>query len=170
MDGFDVSEVRAVARALRDAPTDLKRHIRQGVRTELRRSWEAEIREGIGTASRPGQANAVIARPSRVNTTDREIRVEVTSTRRATSGGLVPAEHGRAVEFGSTGAKQSTYQSRRGAKRFTVHNRHTTRQLMPRRAKGQVFFPAAKVMLPRAVSFWMQVVRKTTGDALDTRR
>ena len=170
MAGFDVDEVRAVARALREAPTDLKRQIRQGVRGSLRQSWETEIRQGVGTASRPSQANAVIAGPSRVNTTDREIRVEVTSTRKATRGGLVPAQHGRAVEFGSTGAKTSTYMSRRGSKRFQVKDRHTSRQLTPRRQRGSVFFPAAEEMLPRAVSFWMQTVRKTVGDALDMRR
>lgn len=164
------AQLRAVGRLVAAAPTDLRRNIRQYTRSELRPAWAGEIRERIGTAPNPRRANAVIAKPSRVNVTDRQIVAEVTSTRKATRGGLVPAAHGRAVEFGSNGQRTGSYTSRRNGKSYRITNRHTNRQLLPRRARGSVFFPAAEEMIPRAISLWMQTTKRTIGDALEGRR
>jgi hypothetical protein len=68
------------------------------------------------------------------------------------------------VEFGAA-HKKVTYT--RDGHRVT---RNTTAQFKGRRRAGYVFYPAAKKMIPRLASLWVQTVVKTYADIFEGRR
>jgi hypothetical protein len=45
--------------------------------------------------------------------------------------------------------------------------RNTTAQFKPRNRSGYVFYPAAKEMIPRLASLWVQTVVKTFADIFE---
>lgn len=155
----------ATVRAIAAAPTAIRREIRQRTNAVIRPAWEAEIREAAGSSPQPLLASRVISGPSRVAASDRQLRASVTARRKATSGGLIPAEHGRAVEFGSNGTRTKSYSSQRKGRVYKITNRKTTQQLQPRRQRGSVFYKAGNDMIPRALSMWAQTTVRTILDA-----
>lgn len=70
------------------------------------------------------------------------------------------------VEFGVSRDWVTTYQGRRGSKRFPV-TRHTVRQLPTRRPKGRVVYPTAANLIPRFASLWVQTIIRTFYEALE---
>lgn len=155
-----------VARAVAAAPKELRTQIRKGV-TGIREPWRAEVSSHVGEAGNPKAASKLIAQPTRVQVSDNRIRVHVSSGSPKLRGGMNPREHGRAVEFGSNGKKTKTYTSNRRGTSYQIKGRRTNAQLMPRRARGAVFYEAGREMIPRAYSLWAQTTFRTIAEALE---
>lgn len=168
---LNARELQATLYAIKSAPTEIRKQIRQQTRSMARPEWTDAIKTHARTAPHPLLAERTIARTAKITVSDQQVRVRAAGTRRkVTSGGLIPLEYGRAVEFGSGGHKTRTYQSKRKGRTFTVRNRHVNRQLTPRRQRGTTFWPAANDMQPRLLALWVQTTVRTILDALDGKR
>lgn len=90
------------------------------------------------------------------------------TSRRALSGGLVPADEWAGVEFGANRNKVTTYSMRTPAGTRTVR-RHTARQLPARNKSGRVAFAALKEVAPRMASLMAATVVRTVMDEVEKR-
>jgi hypothetical protein len=77
---------------------------------------------------------------------------------------LLPKQDYAPAEFGAN-HKKKAYR-RKGH----VVTRNTTAQFKPRNMKGYVFYPAAREMIPRLASLWVQTVVKTYADIFEGKR
>lgn len=139
----DDRAVRGAALAVKAADRDLRRDIGRAAQQVARPVWQREVAArvrtrqdravyGAGTVTR-GNPPALVAAQSG----------------RALSGGLVPGDDWRVVEFGSNRA-------------------HGRRGQLPRFvARGRVVFPALPVVVPRMVSAWVGVVYRAYAGRLD---
>lgn len=156
-------ELTATVLAIHSAPKEIRKNIRQYTKSEIVLPWTSEITKRAGRSPRPHEAVRAIAATSRVQVSDRAVRVTAGASKRAVlSGGLIPFQDARKIEFGSMGQKVTTY-NRKGHK----VTRHTDRQLRPLTRKGSVFYPAAGEMQPRLLALWVQTTVRTILDALD---
>ena len=105
----------------------------------------------------------VISATATVAVGDQNIRVQSAAKGRRLSGGLLPKQDYAPVEFGAN-HKKKTYR-RKG---HTV-TRNTTAQFGRRNMKGEVFYPAARKMIPRLASLWVQTVVKLYADKFEGR-
>lgn len=151
--------VLAVAQARRDVRNDLNRSTRQ----VMNEPWRAAVAAHAST----DLDRQVIVKGARILAGNPPVAVAATSRRRL-KGGLIPVEDWHAVEFGASQGTTSTYPSRSPRGRaFTVHDRHTTRQLPTRSRSGRVAFAAVADIGPRLASLWVQQVVRTFYDAFE---
>jgi hypothetical protein len=106
----------------------------------------------------------VIAGTATVAVSDQNIRIQSAAKGRRLSGGFDPKRDYAAVEFGAKHKKKSYM---RKGHRVT---RNTTAQFRGRRTQGYVFYPAAREMIPRLASLWVQTVVKTYALIFEGRR
>lgn len=151
--------LRATVLAIKSVDRDLRREIRTGVRTVALGEWARALDRSASTTLE----RRVIADTARITASDQNVRIRAAGARRrVTTGGLRPAEYGRAVEFGADRGKRTTY--RRKGHPVT---RHTARQMRPRNRSGYVFFPTAAEMVPRLLALWVQTTVRTIAEALE---
>lgn len=103
----------------------------------------------------------VIGSTATVAVSDQNIRITAATKGRKLSGGLLPKVDYPGVEFGAS-HKKRTY-TRKGKK----VTRNTTAQFKGRNRRGYVFYPAAREMIPRLASLWVQTVVKTYADIFE---
>jgi hypothetical protein len=143
--------------SLNQADREVQKQIRVQTKANLTRPWKDEIDRRAHTKLE----QRVISDTATVVVSNQNIRIQSAAKGRKLKGGLQPKVHYRAVEFGS-GHQQRTY-TRKGYK----VTRNTTAQFKPRTKEGYVFYPAAKEMIPRLASLWVQTVVKTYADIFD---
>lgn len=160
----DDDRLQAAVLALKAADRDIRLAISQATRDQVGPLWAQAVQ--VNARTRTDQA--VLARSARIKAGNPPQATAGTSTRRL-KGGLVPAEHWAAFEFGGTYSKQTTY--RRASRKGGTHSvtRHTQRQLPPRKATGRVALPAFAEIAPRAVSMWVGIIVKAYSQALEGR-
>lgn len=167
------TDLKATVLAIKTFDTDLRKQIRQHTRTVAMPVWNRALAENLSHNAEPVMRSRVLVQTARITVSDQSIKVSsATQKRSGLSGGLSPARYGAAVEFGANQSKTRsyTYRNRRGT-RIIVRNRHTARQMPPRRARGTIFWPALNdELVPRLLSLWMQTALRTMGDALDGKR
>lgn len=136
------AEIRSTIRAIRTLDRDLRRELRGRVRKLATQDWKQAMANEASTELE----HRVLVNTARVSVSDQNVRVRSAgSSRPAASGGIVPREHGRGVEFGSS----------------------RTRSLRARRRQGYVFFPAAAEMVPQLLALWVQTTVRTIAEALE---
>ena len=150
-------ELRDIVLAINQSDKDVQRAIRVHTQAELTRPWGQEVLKQSSTQLE----NRVLAATTVVSVSNQNIRIQSAGKGRRLSGGLIPKSDYHPVEFGAKGG-QTTYQ-RKG---HTVR-RNTRAQFKPFNRKGYVFYPAARRMIPRLASLWVQTVVKTYADILD---
>ena len=146
--------------SLNQADREVQKQIRVQTKANLTRPWKAEIDRRAGTKLE----RRVISDTATVVVSNQNIRIQSAAKGRKLKGGLSPKVDYAPIEFGA-GHKKVTY-TRKGH-RVT---RNTTAQFKPRNRKGYVFYPAAREMIPRLASLWVQTVVKTFADVFEGRR
>lgn len=153
-------ELQDVAIALQGMDRNLKRYIRAQTKAKMTTPWLEAIQSRASTSLE----RRVIASTATVATSDQNIRIQSAAKGRRLPGGLNPKTEYPAVEFGADRQKKNTY-TRQG----TRVTRHTARQMKPRNRKGYVFYPAAREMIPRLASLWVQTIVRTVADIFEGR-
>lgn len=150
-------ELQDVVIALKNSDADVRSAIRAQTKSALTTPWLQAIQKRAHTRLE----SRVIASTATVAVSDQNIRIQSAAKGRKLSGGLQPKVDYGPVEFGAFHAKK-TY-TRKGH-RVT---RNTTAQFKGRDRSGIVFYDAAREMIPRLASLWVQTVVKTYADIFD---
>jgi hypothetical protein len=138
----DSAALRATILSIKTLDRDLRKELRGRVRKLATVDWERAMGANASTVLE----HRVLVNTARVSASDQNVRVRSAgSSRPAASGGIIPREHGRGVEFGSS----------------------RTKSLRPRRRQGYVFFPAAAEMVPQLLALWVQTTVRTIAEALE---
>jgi hypothetical protein len=149
--------LQGVVIALQRSDAETRKSIRTYTKSVMTRPWLDEIDRRASTRLE----RRVIGATATVAVSDQNIRIQSAAKGRKLSGGLLPKADYGPVEFGAAHRKV-TY-TRKGH-RVT---RNTTAQFKPRNRSGYVFYPAAKEMIPRLASLWVQTVVKTFADIFE---
>lgn len=150
-------ELQDVVVALKNSDAETRRAIRTFTKARMTRPWLEAINAEAGTTLE----RRVIAGTATVTTSDQNIRIASAGKGRRLSGGLQPKVDFPPVEYGA-GHKKKSYV--RKGHRVT---RNTTAQFKPHTRRGYVFWPAARKMVPRLASLWVQTVVKTYADIFE---
>lgn len=163
-------ELLATILAIRQAPKEIQKQIRQQTKTITSEEWKRAMGEQASTVNAARVTSRVLVQTARVAVSNQNIRLSSATVGRRLKGGLEPKVHYYALEYGAEG-KRTTYEatSRRG-KKFTVHQRRTTQQLPPRRKAGWVFGPAVADMVPRIAALWVQTTVRVIAEAFEGKR
>lgn len=164
-------DLQATVLAIKRVDTDLRKQIRQQTREAALPIFQRAMAENAAAAPDTLTRTRVLVQTARLTVSDQSIKATSATQKRAVlSGGLKPAIHGGGIEFGATNKDKTrsyTYRNKKGT-RVIQHNRHTARQMPPRRQRGAVFYPTLNdELIPRILSLWMQTALRTIGDALD---
>lgn len=156
-------ELLATIYALRSVDRTIQKMTRQETKRIAAPAWKKELAERANTRLE----HRVIVDTAVVSVSNQNVRIQSASKGRALSGGLRPKQEYPAVEFGVDRARKTTY-DRRSAKggRHQV-TRHAAKQMKARNPKGNVFFPAAREMVPRMARLWVQTTVRTIATALE---
>lgn len=154
-------ELQDVALALQGMDREARGVIRSYSKSVMTRPWLSEIAERADTPVE----QRVISATATVAVSDQNIRIQSAAKGRKLSGGLNPKTDYAPVEFGANREKRTSY-VRKGSR----VDRRTARQMKPRNASGYVFYPAAREMIPRLASLWVQTIVKLTADIFEGRK
>ena len=152
-------EVRAAILTMKRVTRDLRSDINRATREKMNPVWRGLVQVNA-TYKMDG---LVLAKGARIKAGNPPVAMAATSRRRL-RGGLVPAEHWHAYEFGS--ARHRTTYTRR-SKNGGSHQvtRVTTNQLPRRVPSGRVVFPSMAEIGPRLASLWVQLIVRKVMDA-----
>lgn len=156
-------ELQAILLAVRRAPTEIQKQIRQQTKAIAQTEWQRAMAEMADTRLE----HRVLVATSRVAVSNQNIKLSSATVGKALSGGLQPKVSYPAVEFGATRGVKRSYSRR--SRNGGTHNvsRRTAQQLRPRNKTGHVFYPAAARMIPRIAALWAQTVVRTFAEALE---
>lgn len=157
-----LAEFRAVTLALKAAGKDLRKDINKATRDTINPVWrDAVSRHASTTLDR-----LVLVKGARIAAGNPSQAVAGSSTK-ALPGGLVPAKHAAAFEFGVPNPHVYTDYSRRHPRSGKVHDvrRRTMTGLPIRKNNGRVIYPAFAETAPRMVSLWTQLIMRKVYDA-----
>ena len=144
---------------MRNSDRETRRAIRTFTKARILRPWLESIRDEADTQLE----QRVISATATVQVSDQNIRIQSAGKGRALSGGLQPKVDYPPVEWG---AKHRKVTYTRKGHRVT---RNTTAQFKRHDRSGHVFYPAAREMIPRLASLWVQTVVKTFADIFEGR-
>lgn len=162
-------ELRAAGLALKLVERDVRNSINRSMRAEMNPVWRGAVAERAVTPLDRRVLNTGV----RVAPGTPPVLYAATSSRpiRRGTGGLVPAAHWHAVEFGANREKLVTYR-RRNRKGGGTHqvSRRVQRGLPARVPRGRVLMPAAVELAPRLAALYVQTVVRGVMDAAEGRR
>ncbi len=150
------------------AMRSVDRTIAKMVRRETKRIAAPEWMKALNRRANSALESAVMVNTATVAVSNQNVRITSANKGRPLSGGLAPKQDWHAVEFGADREQKVTY-NRRARGDGALHNvtRRVARGLKTRNSKGYVFYPAAREMVPRMASLWVQTVVRTIGEALE---
>lgn len=151
-------ELQDIALAMMTMDAPIRKYLRALTKAEMVSPWLSEMNKRASTRLE----QRVLSDTATVAVSDQNVRVTSAGKGRRLSGGLDPKVHGAAVEFGADRSKKATY-TRKGH-RVT---RRTAVQLRPRRSTGYVFYPAAREMVPRLASLWVQTIVRGVSNVFE---
>lgn len=155
------AELRAVVLLFKAAPREIRNAINRDTRTVMNPVW----RSLVASKARSRFDSQMLARGARIKAGNPPAAVAATS-KRAVSGGLVPAEKWHAAEFGADRSKVETYTRKSPNGGTHKVTRHTARQLPARVKRGRVVYAAVAEIAPRAVSLWAHIIVRRINDDL----
>jgi len=148
----------ALAQALREAEPEMRTQIRKHTKPVVEPVWQEAVRGRVQTRM---QAR-VLSDSARVAVSDQNVMLRSAGAGRLSSG----VERSRiypGVEFGANRDAVGTATSTKG-KRYP---RRTRRQFQLPRRKGYVVFNAAREVIPRIASLWVQTAVRTLHEKLE---
>lgn len=167
-------EFQLIAVALKQyVDRDLAAGIRKAARTTVEPIWRDAIGDSTAAAARyvsPKLVGRVFLRTATAAVSDRNVTLAAAGKGKPLTGGFDYRDREwAALEFGTKRRQAtSTYTatSTKG-RRFTVHDRHTRRQLPVRRSSGWVFYPAAADAIPRVAALYAQTAMRLLHEAIE---
>jgi len=144
-------ELQDVILALKSSDAETRRAIRTFSKQAMTRPWLEAIADEASTTIE----KRVISATATVAVSDQNIRIQSAAKGRKLSGGLVPKQDYGPAEFGAN------HKKKRYMRKGHPVTRNTTAQFKGRNRRGEVFYPAAREMIPRLASLWVQTVVKT---------
>ena len=158
-------ELRAAVLAMRAADKDIRRDVSGQLRSEMNPVWRDAVSRRI---TRP-QDSIVLASGVRIAGGNPPAFIAGNGSRsKGSGGGLQPVRDWPGWEYGA-GRKTATYTARRGGTSYRI-TRNVTAGYPRRSRHGRVLGPAARAVLPRAASYWVQSVIRAWLDAAETGR
>jgi hypothetical protein len=148
------AELRDVILALKNSGTEVRRAVRAYAKAEMVEPWRREILNRSATSLE----RKVISATATISVSDQNIRVQSAAKGRKLRGGLQPKYDYGPVEFGMQPRK--TAYTRKGHRVI----RTTGTSFKGPNRSGYVFYPAAREMIPRLASLWVQTVVKVYAD------
>jgi hypothetical protein len=154
------AELRDVILAINQSDREIQRAIRTFTKAALVRPWLESINKRATTTVE----RRVLAATATVAVSNQNIRITSAAKGRPLSEGLQPKRDYGPVEFGMA-PRKVTY-SRKGHR---VTRTVGTQFGRPNR-RGNAFYPAAREMIPRLASLWVQTVVKVYADAFEGKK
>ena len=161
---FESEELQATVLALRGFDRALQAQVRAQTKRIGQPEWQSELRSRASTRLE----SRVLADTGRVKVSNQNVTLTSASVGRALSGGGRPAELWGAVEFGTAPRKVRVRGTSTRGKPYS-YTRTVGTGFRPRRPAGYVVHPAAKAMIPRFASLWVQTTVRTFHEALEGR-
>lgn len=149
------------------ATRSLDRTIAKMNRQETKRIAAPEWKKALAERADSKLEHRVLVDTSVVSVSDQNVRIRSASKGRPLSGGFNPKTDYHAAEFGADRNRRTTYKRRSAKGGSHSVTRRTASGLKPRNPNGYVFFPAAREMIPRLASLWVQTTVRTIANAFE---
>lgn len=156
--------LRTLLAGMKRLDRDIAKHMRRETKNMVQQEWQRAVAEHADTRLE----QLVLASTARVAVSDRNVKLKSAHLSKRLSGGLTPSAHYGPVEFGAAiGQSSVTQRSRRG--RTYSYKRTTGRQFKRPNKSGYVVYPAAKNIIPRLASLWVQTMVRAFHEAAEGR-
>jgi hypothetical protein len=161
---WDSKELQGAIYAMKIASAGLRKEIYKRTREKVLPEWTEAVATEIGQRSYSGLGYALSMKATRVAVSQENIRLNAaTSTRKSTSGGLIPARDYYLYEFGAT-PRVGQVQGRRGNTRYN-YTRMLGKGLPPKTKYGRGAYKAANKIGTRALALWVSSIVQIYNDA-----
>ena len=158
-------QLQAVVLAFRLMDKELKRDINKATREEMNPVWKGLVEL---EAQAPG-THAVLVPGTRIQAGNPPVAKAANVYVRKLSGGAVPADLARNMEFGVNNRDRFKTYDRKNRKTGGTHKvtRRTLRQFPQAVKGGRAVYPAFAELAPRMSKLWAQLVVKKTHEAFE---
>lgn len=156
--------LRTLLAGMKRLDRDIAKHMRRETKTMVQQEWQRAVAEHANTRLE----HRVLVSTARVAVSDRNVKLKSAHLSRSLSGGLKPSETYGPVEFGSELHTSTVTQRSRKGRSYT-YNRTTGRQFRVPKQSGYVVYPAAKNIIPRLASLWVQTMVRAFHEAAEGR-
>lgn len=163
IDAKSSRELQALILSIRRSDKEVQAQIRKHTKPMVQAEWKKGLAEHAMTRFE----HRVLVDTARVAVSNQNVRLKSGGLAKKLSGGGRARELAAAAEFGANQDTKTKYGqiSKRG-KRYTVE-RHSTRQLRPRKKTGYVVYPTAAEIIPRLAALWTQTAVRTLYEAFE---
>lgn len=144
--------------ATREMPRDVAARLRKETKAVVAEVWREEVRGNVTTRLE----TRVLLDSATVAVSDVNVTLKAGGVGKLSSG-TPRSAIAKAVEFGSDPRFTRTVTSSRGR----PYKRRTKAQFKLPRSRGYVFWPAARAVIPRAASLWIQTAIRTAAETLE---
>jgi hypothetical protein len=151
-------ELQTLASAIRELPKEVAAQVRKQTIAMARPEWEDAVKANVTSRMQ----TRVLADTARVSVSDSNVLLRSGGIGKMANG-TPKSEIASAVEFGASREVKTEVTNKQG----TSFARRTKRQFKLPRARGYVVIPAAREIIPRMVSLWIQTTVRTTHEQLE---
>jgi len=162
IDARSSRELRAILAALKNADREIQKQIRTQTKQAIVPEWQRALAREASTVPQ----SKVLVQTATATVSNQNIKLTAATKGRRLSGGLLPREGFGGFEFGAK-VRQSTYTQRSPKGRPYRVTRRTGKQFPAYNARGRVFYPAVKRIVPRVASLWAQTTVRVIAEALE---
>ena len=162
LDALKSRELRATIFALRGIDKTIQKMVRVQTKAVVEPEWKKALAERADTRLE----HRMLVDTAVISVSNQNVRIKSAGKGRALSGGLHPKFDYPAAEFGVRHTRETYSRRNRSGTRHKVTR--VTGTAFKRRSKaGYVFYPAAREMIPRLASLWVQTTVHTIANALE---
>lgn len=154
---IDGSPLAVLATVMRGLPSDVKREISARTKGPAVEMWRDELNQNVET-----KLQGAVASSGTVSVTARNVTLKAGAAG-ALSSGTPVGDIITATEFGMRSAAPIETTSRKG----TRYTRRAGTAFGPRRRAGNTVYPAAKAVIARIASLWVQTAYRTTAEKIE---
>jgi hypothetical protein len=151
-------ELQTLSQALRGLDRELAAQIRAQTRKMAEPEWQEAVRGNVVDRLQ----TRVLSDTARASVSDQNVMLRSGGIGKM-SDGTPKASLAFGAEFGADRNAQSTVVNRQG----TRYQRHARKQFRLPRRGGYVVFPAARNIIPRIASLWVQTAVRTLHEQLE---
>jgi hypothetical protein len=151
-------DLQILSQALRGLDRELAAQIRAQTRKMAEPEWQEAVRGNVTNRLQ----TRVLSDSARAAVSDQNVMLRSGGIGKM-SDGTPKASLALGAEFGANPDAQSTVVNRYG----TRYQRHTHKQFRPPRSRGYVVWPAARNIIPRIASLWVQTAVRTIHEQFE---
>lgn len=159
---WESRELQAAILGLKRADRSIQREVSKHTRQVVLPEWRKAVAEQAQTRLE----HRVLVDTARAKVSAQNVTLTSATVGRKLRGGLNPKTDYAAAEWGGNPNKVTFESTSRRGKRFKV-TRNTHAQLRAHVRKGRVVYPAAREIIPRIASLWVQTIVRTFHEAIE---